>query len=155
MSVPVARTCVNVGVLLHVRLLVEPFATILARIWPTIWTVPTWPRWRGRRLSTNLVSLWIRRWVDSVELRLKHLPHSLHSNSFSALCIALRKISCHMLIEGNFMTHQLVLMFTCVDWDWFHDQMFCCIFHTRKVWNNIIALHVYVYYSRLWIYLLL
>ena len=31
-----ARTCVNVGVLLHVRLLVEPFATILAGIWPTI-----------------------------------------------------------------------------------------------------------------------
>ena len=40
-------------------------------------------------LMVNLVSLWIRRWVERVELLLKHFPHSLHSNSFSALWIAL------------------------------------------------------------------
>ena len=41
----------------------------------------------------NLVSLCIRRWVERVELRLKHFPHSLHSNSFSALWMALKRES--------------------------------------------------------------
>lgn len=29
-------TCMDVGVFFHIRFLVEPFATILARIWPRI-----------------------------------------------------------------------------------------------------------------------
>ena len=62
------------------------------------------------KLFANLVSLCINKCVESVELRLKHFPHSLHSNSFSALWIALKHFKIYFihhtcLCVCNIITH--------------------------------------------------
>ena len=80
---------------------------------------------KRRMYLSNLVSLWINKWVERVELRLKHFPHSLHSNNLSALWIALdmktsvistsslKIFNClPMLGETNLMTKCLVTYFT-------------------------------------------
>ena len=78
-------TCVDVRVLLHVALLVEPLTTVLTRVGPGV--AGKWEKW-GQ--GAESVYLCMRRCVDSVLLLLKHLPHCLHSNTFSVLWIALQ-----------------------------------------------------------------
>ena len=83
------------------------------------------------KLFSNLVSLCINKCVESVELRLKHFPHSLHSNSFSALWIALKYFKIYFI---HVYVYTISLL-TCVELNLFRDQRFCCRVHRQMAYK--------------------